>query len=72
MIVDTLVSTIKSLFSYDLALLVVLLIATWIGKLINDLLTRQYKTDEEIVGKNNTAVGVATAGYLYLPPKKLF
>ena len=63
MIVDTLLSTIKSLFSYDLALLVVLLIATWIGKLINDLLTRQYKTDEEIVGKNNAAVGVATAGY---------
>jgi len=63
MIVDTLVSTIKSLFSYDLALLVVLLIATWIGKLINDLLTRQYKTDEEIVGKNNAAVGVAMAGY---------
>ncbi|MDQ1328234.1 MAG: hypothetical protein QG641_1519 [Candidatus Poribacteria bacterium] len=63
MIVDTLVSTIKSLFSYDLALLVVLLIAIWIGKLINDLLTRQYKTDEEIVGKNNTAVGIAMAGY---------
>jgi uncharacterized membrane protein YjfL (UPF0719 family) len=63
MIVDTLLSTIKSLFSYDLALLVVLLIATWIGKLINDLLTRQYKTDEEIVGKNNAAVGVAMAGY---------
>lgn len=63
MIVDTLLSTIKSLFSYDLALLVVLVIATWIGKLINDLLTRRYKTDEEIVGKNNTAVGVAMAGY---------
>jgi uncharacterized membrane protein YjfL (UPF0719 family) len=63
MIVDTLLSTIKSLFSYDLALLVVLLIATWIGKLINDLLKRRYKTDEEIVGKNNTAVGVAMAGY---------
>ena len=63
MIVDTLVSTIKSLFSYDLALLIVLVIATWIGKLINDLLTRRYKTDEEIVGKNNTAVGVAMAGY---------
>jgi uncharacterized membrane protein YjfL (UPF0719 family) len=63
MIVDTLVSTIKYLFSYDLALLVVLLIATWIGKLINDLLNRRYKTDEEIVGKNNAAVGIAMAGY---------
>jgi len=63
MIVDTLLSTIKSLFSYDLALLIVLVIATWIGKLINDLLNRRYKTDEEIVGKNNTAVGVAMAGY---------
>jgi len=63
MIVDTLVSNIKNLFSYDLALLVVLVIATWIGKLISDLLTLRYKTDEEIVGKNNPAVGVAMAGY---------
>jgi len=63
MIWDTVVSTIKYLFSYDLLILVVLIVAVWIGKLINDILNRRYRTDEEIVGKNNSAVGIALAGY---------
>lgn len=62
MVVDTIVSTIKNVFSYDLVLLVILIVAIWIGKLINDLLTR-YKINEEVVGKNNSAVGTALAGY---------
>ncbi len=62
MVVDTIVNTIKNVFSYDLVLLIVLIIAIWIGKLINDLLTR-YKVNEEIVSKNNPAVGTALAGY---------
>jgi uncharacterized membrane protein YjfL (UPF0719 family) len=42
--------------------LAIVLVALWIGKLINDLLTR-YKVDEELTGRNNAAVGVAMAGY---------
>jgi uncharacterized membrane protein YjfL (UPF0719 family) len=62
MIVDTIVSTLKNMFSYDLVLLVVLIVAIWIGKLINDLIAR-YKINEELVVKNNPAVGTALAGY---------
>jgi uncharacterized membrane protein YjfL (UPF0719 family) len=62
MILDTLKETLKYLFSYDLALLAILIIAMWIGKLVNDLLTR-YKIDEELTGKNNSAVGITQAGY---------
>lgn len=62
MVVDKIVNIIKAVFSYDLVLLVILIIAIWIGKLINDLLTR-YKVNEEIVSKNNPAVGTALAGY---------
>jgi uncharacterized membrane protein YjfL (UPF0719 family) len=62
MIMDTVTETIRYLFSYNLLLLAVLLIAMWLGKLVNDLLTR-YKVDEELTGKNNAAIGTAQAGY---------
>lgn len=45
-----------------LPILVVTIIAVWIGKLVRDLLTR-YKLDEEVTGKNNAAVGIEVAGY---------
>lgn len=62
MIMDTVLVTLKYLFSYDLALLAVLIVAMWIGKLVNDLLVR-YKVDEELTGKNNYAIGTVQAGY---------
>ncbi len=39
-------------------LLIVLMVAIWIGKLINDLIAR-YKINEELIVKNNPAVGTA-------------
>lgn len=62
MILDTISETLRQIFSQYLILLPVLLIALWLGKVINDLLTR-YKIDEELTGKNNAAIGTAQAGY---------
>lgn len=62
MVGEKIVEILKYVVSYDLPVLGIVLIAIWIGKLVNDLLTR-YKIDEEITGKNNTAVGIALAGY---------
>jgi len=62
MILDTISETLRQIFSQYLILLPVLLIALWLGKVINDLLTR-YKVDEELTGKNNAAIGTAQAGY---------
>jgi len=62
MILDEIVTTLRYVVPYDLLVLLIVLVAIWIGKLLNDLLTR-YKTDEELTGKNNAAVGVALAGY---------
>lgn len=62
MIRERIVEILKYVGSYDLPILVIILIAIWIGKLINDLLTR-YKIDEELTGKNNPAVGLVMAGY---------
>lgn len=61
MVKDTVVNIFTDLGPGLLVLLVVL-IAVWIGKLINDLLTR-YKIDEELTGKNNASIGVALSGY---------
>lgn len=52
----------RDIGSRGLPTLAIVLVALWIGKLINDLLTR-YKVDEELTGKNNASVGVAMAGY---------
>ncbi len=62
MVGERIVEILKYVVTYDLPVLVIVLIAIWIGKLVNDLLTR-YKIDEEITGKNNSAVGIALAGY---------
>jgi len=62
MVGERIVEILKYVVSYDLPVIVVVLLAIWVGKLVNDLLTR-YKIDEELTGKNNPAVGVALAGY---------
>lgn len=62
MISERIVEILKYVVTYDLPVLGIVLVAIWIGKLVNDLLTR-YKIDEEITGKNNPAVGIALAGY---------
>ena len=49
--------------AYNLSILCIVLIAIWIGKLVNDLLTPRFSTDEELTGKNNAAFGVSLAGY---------
>ncbi len=61
MVKDAVVNIFEALGSSGL-ILVIVLVALWIGKLINDLLTR-YKIDEELTGKNNAAVGVTLTGY---------
>lgn len=59
---DAIMDILRYIGSRGLPTLAIVLVALWIGKLINDLLTR-YKVDEELTGKNNAAVGVAMAGY---------
>ncbi len=56
------IDILRDIGSRGLPTLAIVLVALWIGKLINDLLTR-YKVDEELTGKNNASVGVAMAGY---------
>ena len=60
--VETIVGIFKDVGTLGLPILIIVLIAVWIGKLVRDLLTR-YKIDEELTSKNNAAVGVALAGY---------
>lgn len=62
MVGDAIANIFKYLVSYDLPILIIAIVAIWIGKLVNDLLTR-YSIDEELTGKNNPAVGIALAGY---------
>lgn len=59
---DAITDILRDIGSRGLPTLAIVLVALWIGKLINDLLTR-YKVDEELTGKNNASVGVAMAGY---------
>lgn len=59
---DAIVNILRDIGTRGLLTLAVVLIAVWIGKLIRELLTR-YKLDEEVTGKNNTAVGVELMGY---------
>ena len=61
MVKDAVVGILRDL-GPGLLILVIVLVAVWIGKLINDLLTR-YKINEELTDKNNASVGVALAGY---------
>ena len=37
----------------------------WIGKLVKDLTTTSYSVREELVEKDNAALGVAMAGYYF-------
>ena len=59
---DAIADILKDVGSRGLPTLAVVLVAVWIGKLVRDALTR-YKINEELTGKNNTAVGVALMGY---------
>ena len=59
---DAIMDILRDIGSRGLPTLAIVLVALWIGKLINDLLTR-YKLDEELTAKNNASVGVAMAGY---------
>lgn len=59
---DAIMDILRDIGARGLPTLAIVLVALWIGKLINDLLTR-YKLDEELTGKNNASVGVAMAGY---------
>ena len=61
MVKDAVVGILRDL-GPGLLILVIVMVAVWIGKLINDLLTR-YKINEELTDKNNASVGVALAGY---------
>jgi len=61
MVKDAVVGILRDL-GPGLLILAIVLVAVWIGKLINDLLTR-YKINEELTDKNNASVGVALAGY---------
>lgn len=61
MVKDAVVSILRDL-GPGLLILVIVLVAVWIGKLVRDLLTR-YKINEELTDKNNASVGVALAGY---------
>lgn len=62
MLGESVVNILKYLGTSGLPILGVVLVAVWIGKLVNDVLTR-YKIDEELTDKNNAAVGIALAGY---------
>ncbi len=59
---DAIIDILSDIGTRGLPTLAIVLVALWIGKLINDLLTR-YKVDEELTGKKNASVGVAMAGY---------
>lgn len=61
MVKDAVVSILRDL-GPGLLILVIVLVAVWIGKLVRDLLTR-YKINEELTDKNNASVGIALAGY---------
>jgi len=61
MVKDAVVGILRDL-GPGLLILVIVLVAVWIGKLVRDLLTR-YKINEELTNKNNASVGVALAGY---------
>ena len=37
----------------------------WLGKLVKDLTTTSYSVREELVEKDNVALGVAMAGYYF-------
>jgi len=61
MVKDAVVGILRDL-GPGLLILVIVLVAVWIGKLVRDLVTR-YKINEELTDKNNASVGVALAGY---------
>jgi uncharacterized membrane protein YjfL (UPF0719 family) len=46
-------------------LIVGFFVVFFIGKLVNDLLHREYKLDEELVEKDNAALALAVAGYYF-------
>ena len=61
MVKDAIVGILNDL-GPGLLILVIVMVAVWIGKLVNDLLTR-YKINEELTDKNNASIGVTLAGY---------
>jgi uncharacterized membrane protein YjfL (UPF0719 family) len=50
-------------FISAIILLIVFYVIFYIGKIINDLLHREYKLTEELVEKDNPAIALAVAGY---------
>ncbi len=46
-------------------LILVFYILFYVGKLVNDLLHREYKVTEELVEKDNSAIGLAISGYYF-------